>query len=227
MPPKKKPTAKKPKAKPAKSKTIKSAIKNVQSQTNRQHVNVKVNVEAPKPKRRSATKKQPRQPLQSGFTPVSSLVEHYRPTQPPVRFKEESQKLLSESDYKLINLLNNKSIDDVYNDKNRGGTQTNLKLYDDLFHRRAPPNSQTLDEMNKSRMGSVFDASLDNMDTRSNKSNKSRHSNDSGASMRTGFDINELGDYLKANPPPLPQPKPPLHPLHQLGLHLQRLLKGM
>jgi hypothetical protein len=141
---------------------------------------VKVNVEAPKAKRRSSPRKTTqRQPLTGGMTPVSGLIEHHRPLIAPSRHPESATPLMLESDRRNLNLLQSGSIDDIFNARSRGAIANDFSLYDDLNNR----NIKTRQASESGRTGTVFDATVDNLDTRSNKSD---------ASMTTAHSLDKL-----------------------------------
>ena len=131
------------------------------------------------------------------MTPVSGSIEHYRPAVAPSRHPESATSLMLESDRRHLNLLKNGSIDDIFNARS-GGLTPDFRLYDDLNDRQLEPKPPS--ESGRSRKtgitGTEFDATEDNLDTRSQRSNSSADS------MRTAHSLDKLLRTIEEREPP-------------------------
>jgi hypothetical protein len=192
-----------PKKKPPKKKLVKKTRKATPGVlvNNKQSVNVKVNVNQPATKRKSSAKKGTKQFTDRRMTPVSSLIEHHRPVAPTINYPYTSNYLLKNDQDRFL-------LDDrTANARLSNSINNHYDLYDSL-------NDQPRSETGRTaRTGTAFDASVDNLNTRTRPA--SHHSSESSGSSedstRTGYistrqlekdlaSIPELSAFEKANP---------------------------
>jgi hypothetical protein len=204
MPPKKKLPAKKTKAKPKPKPKTKSkvAVKAIKKQTTTpkaitQSVRVNVNVHQAK----KATSKQRTKNIKSSVEPFERNFSAHFKYMNSLPTREVKQLTQNENINKRLNdleLLKHGTLDDLFNSRSSTaklrGADDHYGLYDELDNNTQSVadnlNSKTLHEYQQAsesgRTGTEFDATEDNLDTRSQRSNSSADS------MRTAHSLDKL-----------------------------------